>query len=104
MATPEICNVLNNYFVNVGPDVSAKIDNDISAPKNISSNPKSLFFQPIIPPEVYREINKLNLKKAAGPENIPLTFYKKTNECISNFLCLLYNICIENGFFPSPLR
>ena len=83
---------------------NVKIDNDISAPKNISSNPKSLFFQPIIPPEVYREINKLNLKKAAGPENIPLTFYKRANECISNFLCLLYNKCIENGFFPSPLK
>ena len=104
VATPEICNVLNNYFVNVGPNLSAKIDNDISAPKNISSNPKSLFFQPIKPPEVYREINKLNLKKAAGPENIPLTFYKKANECISNFLCLLYNKCIENGFFPSLLK
>ena len=44
------------------------------------------------------------MEKAAGPENIPLTFYKKANECISNFLCLLYNKCIENGFFPSPLK
>ena len=78
MATPEICNVLNNYFVNVGSNLSANIDNDISAPKNISSNPKSLFFQPIIP----REINKLNLKKAAGHENIPLTFYKRANKCM----------------------
>ena len=67
VATPEICNVLNNYFVNVGPNLRAKIDNDISAQKNISSNPKSLFFQPIIPPEVYREINKLNLKKSSRP-------------------------------------
>ena len=33
VATSEICNVLNNYFVNVGPNLSAKIDNDISAPK-----------------------------------------------------------------------
>ena len=42
----------------------------------MSSNTKSLLFQPIIPLEVYQEINKLNLKKAAGAENIPLIFQK----------------------------
>ena len=49
VAASEICNVLNDYFVNVGPNLSAKIDNDISTPNNISSNTKSLFFQPTIP-------------------------------------------------------
>ena len=65
---------------------------------------KITVFQPTIPLEVYREINKLNLKKAAGPENIPLTFYKKANECISNFLCNLFNKCVEYGVFPSLLK
>ena len=62
------------------------------------------FFQPIIPLEVYQEINKLNLKKAAVPENISLSFYKKANECISNFLCNLFNKCVESGFFPTALK
>ena len=100
----EICIILNDYFVNVGPNLSAKIDNVTSTPHNISSNTKSLFFQPIIPLEVYQKINKLNLKKATGPENISLTFYKKANECISNFLCNLFNKCVESGFFPPPLQ
>ena len=26
------------------------------------------------------------------------------NECISNLLCCLFNLCIENGFFPSTLK
>ena len=50
VATPEICNVINTLFCHCRTKSSAKIDNDILAPKNISSNPKSLFFQPIIPP------------------------------------------------------
>ena len=53
VTTSEICNVLNDYFVDVGPNLSAKIDNDISTPNNISSNTKSLYFQPIIPLDVY---------------------------------------------------
>ena len=70
----------------------------------MSSNKKSLFFKSTLPLEVYQEINKLNLKKAAGPKNIPITFYKKANECISKFLCNLFNKCVENGFFPTPLK
>ena len=100
----KICNVLNDYFLNAGSNLSAKIDNDISTPNNISSNTKSLFFQPIIPLEDYQEINKLNLKKAAGLENIPFTFYKKANKRIFNFLCNLFNKCVVSGFFPSPLQ
>ena len=46
--TSEIYNVLNDYFVNVGLNLSSKIDNDISTPNNMLSNKKSLFFQPII--------------------------------------------------------
>ena len=84
-ATPEICNVLNNYFVNVGPNLSAKIDNDISAPKNILSNPKSLFFQPIIPPEVYREINKLNLKKQQALKTFLSHFTKELKNAFQIF-------------------
>ena len=48
--------------------------------------------------------NSLNLKKAAGPENTPLTFYKKANECISNFFCNLFNECVESNFFATPLK
>ena len=104
VTTSEIRNVLNDYFVNVGPNLRAKIDNDISTPNNISCNTKSLFFQPIIPLEVYQEINKLYLKKAAGPENIPITFYKKANEYISKFLCNVFNKCVESRVFPTPLK
>ena len=69
---------------------------------NISCSVNS--FQPIVPMKVYREIHNLNSKKVAGPESIPVRFYKDANECISVFLCELFNACVQIGFFPSVLK
>ena len=101
----EICNTLNDYFVNIGPSLSEGIDSSNSLLKdNISSNVNSLFLQPIVPAKVYQEIHNLSIKKSAGPENVPIKFYSMANECISNLLCCLFNLCIENVFFPSTLK
>ena len=67
----EISNILNDYFVNIGPNLSAKINNQsMSSIGNISCSVNSFFFLPIVPMEVYREIHNLNSKKAEGPEGM----------------------------------
>ena len=63
-----------------------------------------MFFQPIVPVEVYQAIQNQNLKKAAGPENIPIKFYKIADEWIANFLSEYFNKCLEHGYFPSALK
>ena len=100
-----ISNILNDYFVNIGFNLSAKINNQyMSSTSNISCSVNSFFFLPIVPMEVYREIHNLNSKKAEGPEDIPVQFYKDANECISVFLCELFNAFVQIGFFPSALK
>ena len=54
--------------------------------------------------EVFQEISRLNTKKSPGSENIPIKFYKTANEEISNFLGILYNKCVEIGYFPFSLK
>ena len=101
----EISNILNDYFVNIGPNLSAIINNQsMSSIGNISCSVNSFFFLPIVPMEVYRESHNLNSKKAEGPEGIPVQFYKDANECILVFLCKLFNACVQIGFFPSALK
>ena len=63
----KICIILNDYFVNVGPNLSAKIDNVTSTSNNISSNTNLLFFQPIKPLEVYQKIIKAKSEKSSRP-------------------------------------
>ena len=86
--------------MNIGPNISAKIDNQsMSSTSSISCGVNS--FLPIVPMEVHREIHNLNLKKAEG---IPVQFYEDANECISVFLCQLFNACVQIKFFPSALK
>ena len=96
---------MNDYFVNVGRKLNAKIDNCQKSQNNhMTSKAKSFFFQIIVPIEVFQEISCLNAKKSPGPENIPIKFSKTFNEKISNFHSVLYNKFVEIGHFPYSLK
>ena len=101
----EISNTLNDYFINVGPNLNAKIDNCQKSQHNhMTSKTNYFFLQPIVPKEVFQKIFRLNAKKSPGPENVPIKFYKTANEEISNFLSIMYNKCVEIGYFPYSLK
>ena len=103
----EISNMLNNYFANVGANLSAQAGTGnvkASFINKMPSNAHSCFFQPIVPVEVYQAIQNQNSKKAAGPKNIPIKFYKIAGEWIANFLSEYFNKCLEHGYFPSALK
>ena len=57
----------------------------------------------LLPAEVFRMINQLNSRKANSPENIAVK-YKLANECISNFLSEIFNLCALQGVFPHKLK
>ena len=60
----EISNILSHYFVNIGPNLSATINNQcMSSTSNTLCSVNSFFFQLVVPMEVYREIHNLNSKK-----------------------------------------
>ena len=81
----DICNELNDFFVNIGPNKASKIfSNEPHSEKNIlnfiSSSPESFFFDPCTELEVFRELVFLNKKKAIGIENIAIRFLKMPSE------------------------
>jgi len=43
---------------------------------DLSSLPNSIVFDPIAKDEVYVQILQLNSNKSAGPENIPINFFR----------------------------
>ena len=78
----EICDELNSFFVNIGPNMVSEIStNNSSEGTNIhsciESLPKSFFSKSCTDKEVYLELMKLNEKI----ENIPIKFLKMTAEC-----------------------
>ena len=60
----DISNTLNDYFINVGPNLNAKIDNCQKSQHNhMTSKTNSFFFQPIVRMEVFQEISRLHATK-----------------------------------------
>ena len=49
-------------------------------------------------------IHHLNTKKANGPENIAVKYYKLANEYICSFLSTIFNTCALQGIFPHELK
>ena len=75
----EICDELNSFFVNIGPNMASKIStNNSSEGSNIHSYiellPKSFFCTPCTEKEVYLELMKLNEKKPLELKIFRLSF------------------------------
>ena len=98
----EISNILNDYFVNIGPNLSAKINNrSMSSIGNILCSVNS-FFLPIVPMGVYREIHNLNLKKAEGPEGILFNFTETLTNASQSFFANCLMPVYKLDFFLAP--
>ena len=70
-----ICSVLNDFFVNVGLTMNAKMAQPC---KNfhIPNVIKSFAYEPITNEEVYLKLSQLDPRKANGPEIVPNKFLK----------------------------
>ena len=67
-APAEISNKFNEYFINVGPNLAAKIpDSDINFSNYLGERSiKSIFLDAVTENEVAFEIRKLNVNKSCG--------------------------------------
>ena len=99
-----ICNMLNNYFTNLGPSMDAKIPKTSTKQFDIPSKIKSFQYDYITPEEILSEFAKLDTSKASGPENVPNKLYKIIAPILSPHLSKIFNQCYEVGIFPSILK
>ena len=54
--------------------------------------------------EILCIIKQLNCDKSCGLDGIDAKFVQLAAEAIAPALCLLFNACFENGFFPACLK
>ena len=57
-------------------------------------------FKTVISMHIVREINKLRIGKAAGPDSIPITVVRDVGDLVAKPLAMLFNASLENGIFP----
>ncbi|KAE9522560.1 hypothetical protein AGLY_017044 [Aphis glycines] len=93
------CNLLNNHYVNVGPNLASKIPfTNIKTKSSCFVN--SIYFEPITPVEIINNINSLKNNIAPGSDKVSVEFLKSKRKIISDPLACMFNLFVENNYFP----
>lgn len=103
-----VASEFNSYFCSVGKNVSQKIpkktSDSINAFNTIKTQRDSFFLTPTTPHEVLREIARLRVGKACGPDGVSPAVVRRCAEPLSHILSILFNKSIEDGIYPGKLK
>ena len=100
-----MCNIFNQYFINVGPNLASSIQtNDINPINYLEDRlPNSFSFMATTPQEIFNIIKNFENKKSSL-NNIPIFIIKKISHIISPLLSDIFNHSINEGIFPDKLK
>ena len=101
----EIANGFNDFFVNIGPSLSAKIDDcGVSHRHFLTENiPSSFFLEPTNDTEIKKVIQGLK-DGAPGRDEILAKQIKRISGSIALPLSKIVNLSFEQGIFPQELK
>jgi hypothetical protein len=112
----EVCNVFNEFFVNVGMNSDAPCDSVQTAISMYSDNPsvqsiksahttEDLFnFKPISMEQTETKLKHLKSNKATGHDQIPPKLLKKASHVLSVSLTPIFNRCIQAAVYPHDFK
>ena len=102
----KIVDTFNNFFANVGPEVDKSIPKTPISPSSFLRNRVStnFKFRPTNIKEVMTIVLSLDERKSPGPSDIPIKFLRIAAPIIVPHLVRIYNLSLEKGIFPDPLK
>ena len=93
-AIDEIDEILNQYELH--PSI-------LKIKENIIVN-EQFKFSDLVEQDMQKQIQQLNLKKAAIVNDLPAEMLQGSNDIVSNYLCAIYNNSKYNESYPSSLK
>ena len=102
----EIAENFNEFFINVGPNISNSIKTGSNLYKQYlsSPNPHSIFFQPVTEHEICNIISKFKSKKSKDCFNMSTDVLKRSSNVLAGPIVSLINKCFKDGIFPDCLK
>ena len=102
----QLSDAFNDYFVNIGSEISSSISSSNKNPLDYLSvpSPDSFFISPTTAMEIQDMINSLKNNKASGPFSIPSKLLKLIKVPISKPLEILYNYSFSIGKVPQDFK
>ena len=101
-----ITNLLNYQFSTIGKSMAQKFTDQLVDPlRYINHNVvDSVYMAPTTPHEILKYIDKLDINKAAGSDEISCLLIKLTRLIIAPVLSRLFNVCIFKSVFPDVFK
>ena len=102
----EIANAFNNFFINIGPNLTKTILDSSKPFKNFLKNSSlnSFLLKATSEDGVHKLISQLNRGKALGPLSISVTTLKGNVNILSSPLSFIINRSFEQGVLPESLK
>ena len=98
-----IANELNDYFVNVGANISPSFMNNICHSQFLTENfSDSFFFAPATNEDIRKYISLKN--KKCSIDCLPSSVFKHISSIVEPIMCHLINLSISSGTFPDSLK
>lgn len=103
-----VSRILNDYFIHMGSNNRTRTgqcrNNSIAAIYFHSTSNEPFEFQPVTEQDVYKQIKKMNTRKATGCDQIPAKIIKLTAPIIARPLSVLINKSLSCNLFPDGLK
>jgi len=102
----DIANKMNDFFVNIGSSVEAKIPTSAKTFYDYlgANNPSTFFARECTHDEVKEIIQNFSVSKACGPFSIPCKILKNYSHILVKPLSALVNKSLSEGIFPTLLK
>ena len=95
-----VCNKFNNFFVNIGPQLAANIENQNIIPESYLQNRQlnTIVLAPVTPEEVFKLVKSFK-DSAPGYDEIKMKPMQSVITEMSSPLTYVLNLSISNGIF-----
>lgn len=101
----EVVQSFNSFFVNVGPDLAAKIPQcSDKADSLIEINPKTMFLMGATEAEIIDVVSKCKNKFSTDCFDIDMSLVKQIIHSIAKPLTYICNLSFQTGIFPSKMK
>ena len=102
-----ICNTMNDFFATVGKNLAQRLPNN-AQPETFNTflrgnYPNKDSFTHTNPTEVKNIIIKLKTS-SSGYDQVDTTIIKRASDVLAPTLSILFNKCLDAGFFPASLK
>ena len=102
-----VTNAFNKFFTRIGENLANRFNNhQRESYKDYLNNPvlESFHLCETSEPEVKYLLEKINVKKTTGHDDLPAKFIKYSAPLIAKPLSELFNLSIASGVYPDPLK